>query len=89
MAGLPSALIEGSLDQSARVVRVMPNTPALVRQGASAICPGPSATEADLGLATELMGSVGVVVRVKEEHMDAVTGMSGTGPAFVFLFLEG
>ena len=89
VAGLPSALIEESLDQSARVVRVMPNTPALVRQGASAICPGPSATEADLGLATELMGSVGVVVRVKEEHMDAVTGMSGTGPAFVFLFLEG
>ncbi len=89
VAGLPSQVIEESLDPTARVVRVMPNTPALVRQGASAICPGPSAKEADLDLATELMACVGVVVRVNEEHMDAVTGMSGTGPAFVFLFLEG
>ena len=89
VAGLPSRVIEESLDPAARVVRVMPNTPALVRQGASAVCPGPSAKEADLDLAMELMGCVGVVVRVAEEHMDAVTGMSGTGPAFVFLFLEG
>ena len=89
VAGLPSGQIEETLDPTARVVRVMPNTPALVRQGASAICAGRSATESDLDLAQELMDCVGVVVRVKEDHMDAVTGMSGTGPAFVFLFLEG
>jgi len=89
VAGLTTPDIERRLEPSARVVRVMPNTPALVRQGASAVCPGRSATKDDLALAGELMSSVGLVVIEKEENMDAVTGMSGTGPAFVFLFLEG
>ncbi len=89
VAGLTSQTIEKSLDSTARVVRVMPNTPALVRQGASAVAPGRSATKEDLALARELMSSVGLVVTEKEVNMDAVTGMSGTGPAFVFLFLEG
>ncbi|MBW1711856.1 MAG: pyrroline-5-carboxylate reductase [Deltaproteobacteria bacterium] len=89
VAGLTTKTIEKSLDPKARVVRVMPNTPALVRQGASAVAPGASATKHDLSLAKQLMSNVGLVVIEKEGNMDAVTGMSGTGPAFVFLFLDG
>lgn len=89
VAGLTTETIQNSLDPTARVVRVMPNTPALVGEGASAVAKGSSATEEDLSLAREVMSSVGLVVTEKEENMDAVTGMSGSGPAFVFLFLEG
>ena len=70
------------------VVRAMPNTPALVRLGASAIAGGTHATESHLGVAEQLLGSVGTVVRVPEHHLDAVTGLSGSGPAYVFLVAE-
>jgi pyrroline-5-carboxylate reductase len=70
------------------VVRAMPNTAALVRAGAAAIAPGKHATEADLDLAERVLGAVGVVVRVPEELLDAVTGLSGSGPAYVFLVAE-
>ncbi len=70
------------------VVRAMPNTPALVRQGAAAIAGGTHATEADLDLAERLLGAVGIVVRVPEHQLDAVTGLSGSGPAYVFLVAE-
>jgi pyrroline-5-carboxylate reductase len=66
----------------------MPNTPALVGAGASAIAGGSSAGEADLDWAEAILGAVGVVVRVDEDHLDAVTGLSGSGPAYVFLVTE-
>jgi pyrroline-5-carboxylate reductase len=70
------------------VVRAMPNTAALVRQGAAAIAPGKHATDADLDMAERVLGAVGVVVRVPESLLDAVTGLSGSGPAYVFLVAE-
>lgn len=70
------------------VVRAMPNTPAVVGRGASAISPGSRAGEAHLDLAERLLGAVGVVVRVGEHLLDAVTGLSGSGPAYVFLVAE-
>jgi pyrroline-5-carboxylate reductase len=70
------------------VVRAMPNTPALVGLGASAIAPGASATDDHLDLAERLLGAVGIVVRVREHELDAVTGLSGSGPAYVMLVAE-
>lgn len=70
------------------VVRAMPNTPALVREGAAAIAGGTHATDAHLDLAGRILGAVGVVVRVPEKQLDAITGLSGSGPAYVFLFAE-
>jgi pyrroline-5-carboxylate reductase len=70
------------------VVRAMPNTPALVGVGASAIAAGSHATAEHLELAERLLGSVGIVVRVGEAALDAVTGLSGSGPAYVFLVAE-
>jgi pyrroline-5-carboxylate reductase len=70
------------------VVRAMPNTGTLVGKGAAAIAAGTRATEMDLALAERILGSVGVVVRVPEDHLDAVTGLSGSGPAYVFLLAE-
>jgi pyrroline-5-carboxylate reductase len=66
----------------------MPNTPALVGAGAAAICPGSAAGEEDLAWAEEVLGAVGVVVRVPEKDLDTVTGLSGSGPAYVFLVAE-
>jgi len=71
-----------------RVIRCMPNTPALVGEGASAYCMGPGATEDDAALVEEMLGAVGRCVRVEEKHMDAVTGLSGSGPAYVYLAIE-
>jgi pyrroline-5-carboxylate reductase len=66
----------------------MPNTPALIGAGAAAISPGSAAGEDDLAWAEEILGAVGVVVRVPEKALDAVTGLSGSGPAYVFLVAE-
>ena len=66
----------------------MPNTPALVGAGVTAIAPGEHAGEEDLAWAEEILSAVGVVVRVKEAQLDAVTGVSGSGPAYVFLVAE-
>src|SRR5690348_5790394 len=66
----------------------MPNTPALVGAGAAAISAGPGAGEEDMAWASEILGAVGVVVRVAEKDLDAVTGVSGSGPAYVFLVAE-
>jgi pyrroline-5-carboxylate reductase len=71
-----------------RAIRVMPNTPALVGQGASAYALGPGATEADSQLAGQLLGAVGKAFAVDEKLLDAVTGLSGSGPAFVYVMIE-
>ena len=88
-AGIPTAKIEAVLGGKRRVVRVMPNTPALVGQGASAIAAGANADEADLEVTETILGCVGLTVRVEESDLDAVTALSGSGPAYVFYLLEG
>jgi pyrroline-5-carboxylate reductase len=88
-AGTPIARIEAQLPEGARVVRAMPNTPALVRAGATAICGNASATRDDLAAARALFDSVGFTWEApSEEHLDPVTGLSGSGPAYLFAFLE-
>lgn len=87
-AGVTLATLEGALPAGTPVVRAMPNTPALVGAAASAIAAGSSAGRDDLAWAEALLGAVGVVVRVDEQLLDAVTGLSGSGPAYVFLIAE-
>ncbi len=87
-AGVPIATLEQSLGKPVPVIRVMPNTPALVLAGASAIAAGTHASADHLAIAKVLFEAVGLVVQVEESHMDAVTGLSGSGPAYVFLFME-
>jgi pyrroline-5-carboxylate reductase len=87
-AGVPLARLEGWLGGALPVVRAMPNTPALVGCGAAAIAAGSHAGEADLEWAESILSAVGLVVRVAEAHLDAVTGLSGSGPAYVFLVAE-
>lgn len=87
-AGVTLATLEGAAGEAVAVVRSMPNTPALVRRGASAIAAGQRANDGDVAWAESILGSVGTVVRVSESHMDAVTGLSGSGPAYLFLVAE-
>ena len=87
-AGVPLSRIEGHLPEGARVVRVMPNTPCLVGQAASAYSGGRRATAGDLDKVGEIFSSVGFAAAVEEHHLDAVTALSGSGPAYVFLFIE-
>lgn len=86
--GITTAAIEEATGGRLRVVRAMPNTPALVGAGAAAICGGASSTEEDLDWAEGVLGAVGTVVRVSEGLIDAVTGLSGSGPAYLFLVAE-
>ena len=87
-AGITISFLEKALPADARVIRCMPNTPALVGAGMTAICGGRAATAADLALAEEILAAAGQVVRVAEEQMDAVTAVSGSGPAYVFYLME-
>ena len=87
-AGITTAFIESHVPDGVAVVRAMPNTPALVDQGMSAISAGSHCDEAHLAEAEQLMGSVGRVVRVPEKQQDAVTAISGSGPAYVFFVVE-
>lgn len=87
-AGVRLAAMEAELGPDVAVVRAMPNTPALVSQGAAAIAGGVAAGPEDLDWAEALVGSMGSVVRVEETDLDAVTGLSGSGPAYVFLLAE-
>jgi len=87
-AGVSIAAIAGKLPPAARIVRTMPNTPALVGAGAAALAAGPHSTPADLELAKRIFDAVGTAVVVAEPLLDAVTGLSGSGPAFVYLFIE-
>jgi pyrroline-5-carboxylate reductase len=88
-AGVPIAKLESGLGGTPRVVRVMPNTPALIGASASAFALGKSARADDGPLAQKLFSSVGMAFQVKESLLDAVTGLSGSGPAYVYLFIEG
>ena len=87
-AGVTLAKLEAALPAGARVIRVMPNTPALVGESARAFALGKSATAADGELAKKLLSAVGVAFQVKESLLDAVTGLSGSGPAYVYMFID-
>lgn len=88
-AGVPLAALQSALPTGVRVVRTMPNTPALVRAGATAYYPAASVTEADLELVEGVLEAAGWCWRAPNEGLlDAVTGLSGSGPAYVFLILE-
>jgi pyrroline-5-carboxylate reductase len=86
-AGVPVAVYEGYLDNVA-VVRAMPNTPAAVDEGMTAYCPGAHATAEALALADMVLAAVGETIQLSEDLLDAVTAVSGTGPAYVFLLAE-
>jgi pyrroline-5-carboxylate reductase len=88
VAGVPLARLEAWAGPQVAVVRAMPNTPALVGAGMSALAAGSRAAEADMAWAEDLLGAVGQVARVAEEDLDAVTAVSGSGPAYVFLLAE-
>ena len=82
------AALREALGRPARLIRVMPNTPALVLEGVTAIARGEGLESGDLEMAQELFGAVGRVVVLDEEHLDAVTGLSGSGPAYVAIVIE-
>lgn len=87
-AGVTLAQLGAALGGSTRLIRVMPNTPALVGASATAISAGPTATPADAELALGLFRAIGVAVAVPEKYLDAVTGLSGSGPAYVYVMIE-
>jgi pyrroline-5-carboxylate reductase len=87
-AGVPIARMEAALAADTRVVRVMPNTPALVGESASAFALGKAARPEDAALVQKLLSSIGVAYEVKETLLDAVTGLSGSGPAYAFVLIE-
>ena len=88
VAGLSIHSLEQAAGEKLRIIRVMPNTPALVLSGASAFALGTQATEEDAEIAQKIFGVVGVAVRVKEALLDTVTGLSGSGPAYVYTIIE-
>ncbi|RYP87990.1 pyrroline-5-carboxylate reductase [Nocardioides guangzhouensis] len=87
-AGITTAFIEARAPEGVAVVRVMPNTPALVDEGMAAIAPGSHCDDQHLAEAEALMASVGKVLRIPERQMDAVTAISGSGPAYIFFVVE-
>ncbi|WP_082599389.1 pyrroline-5-carboxylate reductase [Nocardioides sp. Root151] len=87
-AGITTAFIESRIPDGVAVVRVMPNTPALVDEGMAAISPGSHCDEEHLAEAEQLLGATGHVMRLDEKHLDAVTAISGSGPAYVFYVVE-
>ena len=88
-AGVPLSTLQHALPDSSRIVRVMPNTPALVLEGAAGISPSTAATAADIALVEKIFNAVGRATVVGDSMMDTVTGLSGSGPAFVFALIEG
>lgn len=87
-AGIPISFIEKTLGKKLRIIRVMPNTPALVGAGAAALAPGEGASAEDMAAATSIFESIGITVSVKEDLIDAVTGLSGSGPAYFFIIVD-
>ncbi|MBI4394355.1 MAG: pyrroline-5-carboxylate reductase [Euryarchaeota archaeon] len=88
-AGVPTSFIESHLPERVAVMRAIPNIAATVELGATALCRGKAATDAEAGVAESIFKAVGVVVAVDESLMDAVTGRSGTGPMYIFQIIEG
>lgn len=87
-AGISLSTLAARLEEGARLVRVMPNTPVLVRAGASVYATGPNVSQDDLHLVKALLDAVGISFHLPEKMLDAVTGLSGSGPAYIFLILE-
>ncbi|MEN9802455.1 MAG: pyrroline-5-carboxylate reductase [Actinomycetota bacterium] len=87
-AGVTVASLEAACGPGVAVIRSMPNTPSLVGEGVTAIAAGSSATDEDLAWAESILGAVGLVVRVPEDKIDAITGVTGSGPAYLFLIAE-
>ncbi len=87
-AGITICYLEENLGKDTRVVRVMTNTPALIKCGASALAKGTNATDEDLALAISFFSVLGVAVEVDEKDLDTVTGLSGSGPAYIFYMTE-
>lgn len=87
-AGVPTSRIEADLPEGIPVVRVMPNTPSVLGAGMSVLAAGANASEQDLALAEALFAPLGRTAILEEHHMDAVTGLSGSGPAYVYLVIE-
>lgn len=87
-AGVTLGTLADALGRETRLVRVMPNTPALVGASAAGYSAGPAATAADVALVGKLFGAVGTAFAVSEHLLDAVTGLSGSGPAFVYVMIE-
>ena len=87
-AGVTTSVIAAAAGEGVAVVRAMPNTPALVGEGVAAIAPAAGADDGDLDWAARILSAVGLVVRVAEDRLDAVTGLTGSGPAYVFLLAE-
>jgi pyrroline-5-carboxylate reductase len=87
-ASVPTDYIESRLKKKVPVIRAMPNTPAMVGEGVTALTKGKFATEKDIELAQKLFGAVGKTVVVDEKNMDAITGLSASGPAFIYIILE-
>ena len=87
-AGITTATLRAASGDGVDVVRSMPNTPAMVGEGVTAICTDDESNPSVLDWAEELLSAVGMVIRVGEEHFDAVTGLTGSGPAYVFAFAE-
>ncbi len=88
VAGLPLEKLEAAAGPLFRVIRAMPNTPALIMRGATGFARGSQATDEDAATASRIFGSAGVAVEVKEKLLDAVTGLSGSGPAYVYTVIE-
>jgi len=88
-AGVPLAAMEACINKDLRLIRVMPNIAAFVKEAASAIAAGAHATKEDIGLAMEIFNSIGKCIFLKENYlMDAITGLSGSGPAYIFLIVD-
>lgn len=87
-AGISNSHLKEKLPLDVRTIRVMPNTPVLVKSGISAIAPGRNATEEDIKMVNRIFAGVGEVVEVEEDLMDAITGLSGSGPAFIYIMIE-
>jgi pyrroline-5-carboxylate reductase len=87
-AGVPLSYIQSFCHSRVRMVRAMPNTPALIQRGATALAPSPAAKPEDLAAAEAIFQALGITAIVKESQMDAVTGLSGSGPAYVFAVIE-
>ncbi len=87
-AGITTSFIQKRLGPKVRIIRTMPNLPAQVKEGITGICRGKTASSNDVRLAQRIFGAVGKTVVVEEKWMDAITALSGSGPAYVFLFME-